>query len=54
MRQIKRLAATMATTAAVLATAATSAHASPLPGGGAGQTLPALYAILAFVRRTLG
>ncbi|MEV8565527.1 hypothetical protein AB0436_08040 [Streptomyces sp. NPDC051322] len=32
--------------------AATSASAAPLPGGGVGQGLPLLSALLAFVRRT--
>ncbi|MEU0228535.1 hypothetical protein ABZ177_29895 [Streptomyces sp. NPDC006284] len=54
MRQIKHVTLILTTTAATLAATAAAAHASPLPGGGAGQALPALYAILAFVRRTLG
>lgn len=56
MRQIKRVAATLASSAVILTTmTVTSAHAAPLPGigTGIGQNLNLLTAILAFVRRTL-
>lgn len=54
MRQIKRVAATLASSAVILTTMnVTSAHAAPLPGTGIGQNLNLLTAILAFGRRTL-
>ncbi|MET7451335.1 hypothetical protein ABZT03_05425 [Streptomyces sp. NPDC005574] len=54
MRNIKRVATTLAGSAVVLTTmAAPSASAAPLPVNGIAQTLPALWTILAFVRRTL-